>query len=51
LNPRSHEAQLEDLKSQKSSKMSSIRRKPAKANKRQKSGKSKQNGKEEQRKA
>jgi hypothetical protein len=51
LNPRPHEAQLEDQKAKKSSRRSSRRRKPQKATKWTKIGKAKQNDKEELRKA
>jgi hypothetical protein len=50
LNLRPHEAQLKDQKAKKSSRRSSRRRKIAKISKRKKSGKAKQNGKEELRK-
>jgi flagellar biosynthesis GTPase FlhF len=51
LNPRPHEAQLEDQKPRKSLRRSSRRRKSRKTNKIIKSGKASQNSKEELRKA
>jgi hypothetical protein len=51
LNPRPHEAQLEDRKAKKSSRRSSRRRKNCKANKSTEKRQTKQNGKEELRKA
>jgi hypothetical protein len=51
LNPRPHEAQLEDQKPTKSSRRSSKRRKVVKASRGMKSGKAKHNGKKGLRKA
>jgi hypothetical protein len=51
LNPRPHEAQLEDQKPSKSSRRSSRRRKRHKTNKGTKNSKPSQNGKDEIRKA
>jgi hypothetical protein len=48
---KTHEAQLEDQKPKNSSRMSSRRRKNCKTTKGTKGGKTKQNGKEESRKA
>jgi hypothetical protein len=51
LNPRPREAQLEDQKAKKSSKISSRRRKSCNTNKKHEKRQTKQNGKEETSKA